>query len=129
MVWYIEETGDMHTHSHGVWTHSEHAHTHCHAASYVCIDRCCVFRPAFGCCTHPKAGLNIFFSRFSTFFVHFKAFLVISRLKSINSMQICLIPLAGSPERNPLTVNFLDNRLCICLNPQQWPDQINHNSS
>ena len=29
---------------------------------------CCVFWPAFGCCTHPKAGWNIFFSRFSTFF-------------------------------------------------------------
>ena len=22
---------------------------------------CCVFRPAFGCCAHPKAGRNIFF--------------------------------------------------------------------
>ena len=35
---------------------------------------CCVFRPAFGCCAHEKAGQNLFFSRFSTFFVHFKAF-------------------------------------------------------
>ena len=25
---------------------------------------CCVFRPAFGCCTHPKAGPTTFFSRF-----------------------------------------------------------------
>ena len=32
---------------------------------------CCVFRPAFGCLQHPKAGRNIFFSRFSTFFVIF----------------------------------------------------------
>ena len=24
---------------------------------------CCVFRPAFGCWAHPKAGRNIFFSR------------------------------------------------------------------
>ena len=32
---------------------------------------CCVFRPAFGCLQHPKAGRNIFFSRFSTFFVLF----------------------------------------------------------
>ena len=44
---------------------------------------CCVFRPAFGCCAHRKAGWNNFFSRFSTFFVHFKAFSVISRLKSL----------------------------------------------
>ena len=41
---------------------------------------CCVFRPAFGCCAHPKAGWNLFFSHFSTFFVYFKAFSVISRL-------------------------------------------------
>ena len=29
------------------------------------------------CCARPKAGRNIFFSRFSTFFVHFKAFLLL----------------------------------------------------
>ena len=45
-----------------------------------CSARCCVFRKAFGCCAHPKAGRNLFFSRFSTFFVHFKAFLFISKL-------------------------------------------------
>ena len=27
---------------------------------------CCVFRPAFGCCTHPKAGWNTFFQPFSS---------------------------------------------------------------
>ena len=29
--------------------------------------KCCVFRPAFGCCAHPKAGRNTFFSRFQPF--------------------------------------------------------------
>ena len=33
----------------------------------------CVFRPAFGCCIHPKAGWNTFFS-------HFEPFLFISNL-------------------------------------------------
>ena len=28
---------------------------------------CCVFRSAFGCLQHPKAGRNFFFSHFSTF--------------------------------------------------------------
>ena len=28
---------------------------------------CCVFRPAFGCCVHPKAGGNTFFSCFQPF--------------------------------------------------------------
>ena len=35
---------------------------------------CCVFRPAFGCCAHPKAGQNIFFRRFSTFLFISKLF-------------------------------------------------------
>ena len=43
---------------------------------------CFVFLPALGCCWHPKAGQNLFFSRFSSFLVHCKAFSVISRLKS-----------------------------------------------
>ena len=30
---------------------------------------CSVFRPAFGCCAHSKAGWNIFFSRFSSLFI------------------------------------------------------------
>ena len=29
---------------------------------------CCVFRSAFGFCSHPKAGWNTFFRPFSTFF-------------------------------------------------------------
>ena len=33
--------------------------------------KCCVFRPAFGCCVHPKAGWTTFFQPFSTFFVLF----------------------------------------------------------
>ena len=45
-------------------------------------EDCCVFRPAFGCCAHPKAGGTTFFQPFSTFFVHLKPFSVISRLKS-----------------------------------------------
>ena len=28
---------------------------------------CCVFRPAFGCCTHLKAGQNTFFGSFQLF--------------------------------------------------------------
>ena len=47
---------------------------------------CSVFRPAFRCLQHLKAGWNIFFSSFSTFFVHFKAFSVISRLKSTKNV-------------------------------------------
>ena len=31
--------------------------------------------PAFGCCTHPKAGWNTFFYPFSSFFVDFRRFL------------------------------------------------------
>ena len=30
---------------------------------------CCVFWPAFGCCTHPKAGWTTFFSRFQPFLI------------------------------------------------------------
>ena len=30
-------------------------------------NSCCVFRPAFGCCAHPKAGQTTFFSRFQLF--------------------------------------------------------------
>ena len=26
----------------------------------VAKDGCCVFRPAFGCCAHPKAGQNLY---------------------------------------------------------------------
>ena len=29
---------------------------------------CCVFQPAFGCCTYPRAGRNTFFSRVQPFF-------------------------------------------------------------
>ena len=32
-------------------------------------NKCCAFRPAFGCCMHSKAGQNIFFHTFSTFFL------------------------------------------------------------
>ena len=41
---------------------------------------CCVFRPAFGCCSHPKADWNTFFQPFLSFFVHFQPFSVISLL-------------------------------------------------
>ena len=43
---------------------------------------CCVFFSSFGCCVHPKAGWTTFVQLFSTFFVPFKPFSVISRLKS-----------------------------------------------
>ena len=59
-------------------------------------DSCCVFWPAFGCCAHLKAGRNIFFSRFSTFFVHFRAFSVISRLKSTKNVWKCFYQLSGA---------------------------------
>ena len=49
---------------------------------------CCVFRPAFECCTHPKAGRNTFFEPFSTFFVNVKPFSVISRLKSRKHLKM-----------------------------------------
>ena len=35
---------------------------------------CCVFRPAFGCGAHPKAGWTTFFQPFSTSSVHFKPY-------------------------------------------------------
>ena len=35
---------------------------------------CCVFRPAFGCCPHLKAGQNTFIQSFSTFFLLFSDF-------------------------------------------------------
>ena len=31
------------------------------------VPICCVFRPAFGCCSHLKAGGNTFFSSFQPF--------------------------------------------------------------
>ena len=47
----------------------------------------------------PKSWLKIFFSHFSTYFVHFKAFSVISRLKSTNNVwkwtRFCLLLKAG----------------------------------
>ena len=35
---------------------------------------CCLFRPTFVCCTHPKAGWTTFFQPFSTFFCSFQTF-------------------------------------------------------
>ena len=52
----------------------------------VALWICCVFQPAFWCCAHSKAGQNTFFQPFSTFFVHFKPFSVISRLKSTKNI-------------------------------------------
>ena len=49
-----------------------------------CIFICCVFWPAFGCCAHPR---NIFSAVFQPFFVHFKAFSLISRLKSTKTSE------------------------------------------
>ena len=53
-----------------------------HLVLILSYSYCCVFQPAFGCWAYPKAGWNIFFMPFSTFFVNFKPFSVISRLKS-----------------------------------------------
>ena len=36
-------------------------------SSQMAVSNCCVFRPAFGCCAHSKAGRNTFFSRFQLF--------------------------------------------------------------
>ena len=40
---------------------------------------CCVFQPALGCCRHPKAGPNTFFSCF-------QSFLFISGVKSLKKV-------------------------------------------
>ena len=56
--------------------------THIGFANYVMsyelcqakVQICCVFWPAFGCCAHPKAGLNTFLRSFSTFFCSFQTF-------------------------------------------------------
>ena len=48
--------------------------------------KCCVFRPAIVYCAHRKAGRPTFFQPFSAFFVHFKPFSVISRLKSTRNI-------------------------------------------
>ena len=66
-------------------------------SNLFCIIVCCVFRPAFRCLQHLKAGWNTFFQPFSTFFVHFKPFSVISRLKSKKNVwkwtkKCCLCP-------------------------------------
>ena len=53
---------------------------------------CWVFRPAFGCCAHPKAGGNTFFQPFSSFFVHFLPFSVISSLKSTKNVENLVFP-------------------------------------
>ena len=52
---------------------------------YRAVAGCCVFWPAFGCCAHLKAGRNLFFCRFSTFFVNFKAFLGFDQLSGARS--------------------------------------------
>ena len=49
---------------------------------------CCVFRPAFRCCAHLKAGRTDFFQPLSTFFVCFKPFSVIS----VTSFLVCAAP-------------------------------------
>ena len=48
---------------------------------------CCVIRPAFRCCAHLKAGRNLFFQPFSSFFVQFLPFSVISRMKSTKTVR------------------------------------------
>ena len=72
------------------------------------LDNCCVFRPAFGCCAHLKAGCNTFFQPFSPFFVYFKPFPVISWLKSTKNDEkeqktcffiFCLILKTGRHEK------------------------------
>ena len=48
---------------------------------------CCVFWPAFRCCTHPKAGRNTFFTRsFCDIFSWFQAWNHCNRFK-MNSTQ------------------------------------------
>ena len=44
-------------------------------------SKCCLFRPAFGCCAHLKAGWNTFWL-FSTYLFNFEHFSVIFWLKS-----------------------------------------------
>ena len=72
---------------------------------------CCVFRPAFGCCIHPKAGQNTFFQPFSTFFVNTLAFGIDEssfkyKMSSSNVHEVCLLK---------LTLNSLV--LCLGLRP------------
>ena len=66
------------------------------------VPICCVFRPAFGCLQHPEADRNIFFSRFSTFFVYF----VLSTQYSIiymfwPALGCCKHPEAGRNTQHP----------------------------
>ena len=58
----------------------------CAQLANLAMHLCCVFWPAFVCCAHPKASRNLFFSHFLTSFVHFKAFSVISQLKSLKNL-------------------------------------------
>ena len=48
---------------------------------FLPCSKCCVFRSAFGCCAHLKAGWITFFVFFQTFFSSFELFFVFSLLK------------------------------------------------
>ena len=74
---------------------------------------CCVFWPALGCCAHPKAGQNLFFSHFSTFFVHFRAFSKKNTEISRKMMKPAIYSIQGTH------VLFLLDALCcsILCNP------------
>ena len=95
-------------------------------------NSCCVFQPAFGC-----ARRNIFFSCFSTFIVYFKAFSVISLLKSTKKhlkmnkkTWYCLLLKAGRlPEGVPwnclFSVDYVGNMLKIHI-PLSLPLSFSH---
>ena len=59
--------------------------------SDIKIIDCCVFPPAFGCCAHPEAVQNTFFTVFNLFLVDFRRFPVIRvykmRVKIHNLIQ------------------------------------------
>ena len=53
---------------------------------FLFVNQYCVFWPAFGCCSHLKAGRNTFFQSFSNFFPLFKHVSVNFHLKSLKNV-------------------------------------------
>ena len=68
---------------------------------------CCVFRPAFGCCAHPKAGEILFFSRFQQ---KFMLILAVKSLKKLWNDQKGLT----TAEKNAST------SFCLRTAPKSW---------
>ena len=58
-------------------------------------SNCCVFRPAFGCCEHPKADRTTFFRCFQPFLLY-----ILASIAGRNSVRTCKFPRASICKQN-----------------------------